>query len=70
MNKESLLKLVEDNSDISKAEIISIVVGLITTGIALSKETKDKKDKLLLGAVLAIVLVQSIVLLVLVIWLM
>ncbi len=70
MNKEDLLKLVEDNADISKAEIISIVVGLITTGVALSKEAKESKDKVLLGLVLAIVLVQSIVLLVLIIWLM
>lgn len=70
MNKEDILKLVEDSSDISKAEIISIVVGLITTGVALSKEVKESKDKLMLGLVLAIVMVQSAVLLVLIIWIM
>lgn len=62
MNREELQKLLEDHASMSKTEMMSLAVGLITTVLAIAKESKAKKDRLFLGVLLALVTAQCFIL--------
>lgn len=69
MNKEDIAKLIEDHADIGKGEVAAVIIGLITTAIAIGRETKEKKYRVFLWALGIVVTVQCLMLLFILIYL-
>lgn len=60
MTKEELVKLIEEQAELGKTEVAALLIGIFSAAIAIGKEAKDKKERLLFVAILVLIGLQGV----------